>query len=77
MSKSHTNKYICIKMVRQSVYNDDLKVGDLCKVTETMWYSSHKSALIIKPDGSEFWYNKCQFKTLEDIRNDKLNDIGI
>jgi len=69
---------IDIKVVRKTQwYGDDLKIGDICKVSESMWNSEHQSTLVTKPDGSQFWYNKCQFKTLDEIRNDKLNNLGV
>jgi len=68
---------IKLYVIRESVIGDDLKVGDICLTTEEMWYSDHESTLVSRPDGKEFWYNKCQFKTIDEIRNDKLNDIGI
>lgn len=68
---------IKLYVIRESVIGDDLKVGDICLVTEEMWYSDHLSALVTKPDCTQFWYNKCQFKTVDEIRNDKLNHLGI
>ena len=57
--------------------NRDIKKGDVCEVTEEMWYSSHPAALVRKPDGKEFWYQKSAFKLLSEVRNDKLNELGI
>jgi hypothetical protein len=64
-------------VIRDDVIGDDLKMGDICTCTEEMWNSYHLSVLVKKPNGYEFWYNKCMFKTIEDIRNDKLKDIGV
>jgi hypothetical protein len=57
--------------------NRDLKKGDVCDVTEEMWHSWHPAALVTKPDGKEFWYQKSAFKLLTEIREEKLNELGI
>lgn len=60
-----------------NLLNRDIMNGDVCDVTEEMWYSNHPAALVTKPDGKEYWYQKSAFRLLEDIREEKLNKLGI
>lgn len=55
----------------------DLRKGDICDVTEVMWNTGFPAALVTKPDGKEFWYQKSAFKLLTEIREEKLNELGI
>lgn len=57
--------------------NKDIRNGDVCDVTEDMWLTNHPATLVTKPDGSQFWYQKIAFKLLDEIREDKLNSLGI
>lgn len=66
---------ITLYVVRKTIVGDGLEIGDICLTTEEMWNSYHESTLVSRPDGKEFWYNKNTFKTLEQLRGDKLNDI--
>ena len=57
--------------------DNDIKIGDVCEVTDLMWNSDHPSSLVTRPDGSHFWYHKLAFKPLDEIREEKLNALGI
>ena len=59
------------------IINKDIRNGDVCDVTEDMWLTNHPATLVTKPDGSQFWYQKIAFKLLDEIREDKLNALGI
>lgn len=66
-----------IVVVNESfLINKDIKSGDVCEVTEDMWNSDHPAALVTKPDGSKFWYNRSAFKLLQEIREEKLKSLG-
>ena len=55
-----------------------IKNGDICETYKfDMWYSDHPFVLVTKPDGSQFWYQKIAFKLLDEIREEKLNSLGI
>ena len=67
-----------IVVVNESqLINKDIKMGDVCEVTEDMWTSLHPAALVTKPDGSQFWYQKVAFKSIDEIREEKLQKLGI
>jgi hypothetical protein len=55
--------------------NKDIKMGDVCEVTEVGWYSNHPAVLVTKPNGSQFWYQKASFKPLDEIREEKINTL--
>ena len=59
--------------------NKDIKIGDVCEVTDLIWNSSDSfhNVCVTKPDGSHFWYLKSAFKLLDEIREDKLNELFI
>jgi hypothetical protein len=61
----------------ESLINRDIKNGDICDSDDDIWYSDHPATLVTKPDGSQFWYQKIAFKTLDEIREEKLIKLGI
>jgi|688.fasta_scaffold614308_2 hypothetical protein len=55
--------------------NKDIKMGDVCEVTEVGWFEYHPAVLVTKPNGSQFWYQKASFKPLDEIREEKINTL--
>lgn len=67
-----------IVVVNESyLINKDIKMGDICDVDDDIWESDHPATLVTKPDGSQFWYQKIAFKSLQEIRDEKLDELGI
>lgn len=66
-------KVVCVDTHEGGRPNKDLTLG---KIYET-YITSDTKHLVINDCGHHKYYQRRMFKTFQEIRNDKLNEIGI
>ena len=55
----------------------ELKIGDICEVSDLEWADNFSSIHVKRPDGTYFWYYKYLFTPISEIRENKLKKLGI